>query len=123
MKIKNSLPAKYNRFFYSFFTFLILFLLHFKGTVQGQGLENFCTYYEQRYSHFITLPDRPKSVIFLGDSITDSAEWSELFGDLHVLNRGISGDNTAGVLNRFGEIIQRKPAEVFLMIGIDDLAE
>jgi len=45
-----------------------------------------------------------------------------LFKDKHVKNRGISGDITAGVLNRLPEITSSKPAKVFLLIGINDLA-
>lgn len=46
----------------------------------------------------------------------------ELFDDLHVKNRGITGDITAGVIHRLDEIANRKPAKVFLLIGVNDLA-
>jgi hexosaminidase len=81
------------------------------------------TYYLQRASLFRQLPQTPGDVIFLGNSITDGGEWSEMFNDLHVKNRGISGDISAGVLNRLQEITRRKPARLFLMIGINDLAD
>jgi hexosaminidase len=81
----------------------------------------FSTYYHQRVSHFKTLPTTKESIIFLGDSISDGAEWSELFGNHRVLNRGISGDFTLGILNRLEEVYTRKPAKVFLLIGINDL--
>ncbi|MBU3744488.1 MAG: beta-N-acetylhexosaminidase, partial [Sediminibacterium sp.] len=38
-----------------------------------------------------------------------------------ILNRGISGDYSAGVLNRLPEIYNRKPDKVFLLIGVNDL--
>ncbi len=82
----------------------------------------FSTYYWQRVTHFNTLPATKDDIIFLGNSITDGAEWSELFNDSRIKNRGISGDITAGVLNRLQEITQRKPAKVFLLIGTNDLA-
>ncbi len=82
----------------------------------------FSTYYEQRFTHFKTLPFTKNDIIFLGNSITDGAEWSELFVDNRVKNRGISGDFTAGVINRLDEITARKPAKVFLLIGVNDLA-
>lgn len=81
----------------------------------------FSTYYQQRVSHFRTLPINPGKIIFLGNSITDGAEWSELFGNNNVINRGISGDKTAGIINRLDEITQRKPSKVFLLIGTNDL--
>ena len=83
----------------------------------------FSTYYHQRVSHFATLPRTKNDIIFLGNSITDGAEWSELFNDNHIKNRGISGDFTTGVLNRLDEISIRKPKKVFLLIGINDLAK
>ena len=82
----------------------------------------FGTYYDQRKSLFEVLPDKPKEIIFLGNSITDGCEWMELLNNKHVVNRGISGDVTAGVLNRLDEITSSKPAKVFLLIGINDLA-
>ncbi|MBF9252677.1 family 20 glycosylhydrolase [Pontibacter sp. 172403-2] len=82
----------------------------------------FSTYYHQRVSHFIALPHTEGDIIFLGNSITDGAEWSELFADSHMKNRGISGDVSAGVINRIQEVAERKPAKVFLLIGVNDLA-
>ncbi|WP_205728744.1 family 20 glycosylhydrolase [Flavobacterium ranwuense] len=82
----------------------------------------FSTYYHQRASHFRTLPITKDDIVFLGNSISDGAEWSELFADNRVKNRGISGDISAGVLNRIDEIIIRKPAKVFLLIGVNDLS-
>ncbi len=83
----------------------------------------FSTYYLQRVSHFKTLPQTKDDIIFVGNSITDDAEWSELFNDIHVKNRGISGDITAGVIYRLDEITTREPVKVFLLIGVNDLAK
>jgi lysophospholipase L1-like esterase len=82
----------------------------------------FSTYYQQRLTHFKSLPLTKGDIIFLGNSITDGGEWSELFIDLRAKNRGISGDISAGVLNRLDEVAERSPAKVFLLIGINDLA-
>lgn len=82
----------------------------------------FPTYYHQRVSLFRTLPQTKEDIIFLGNSITDGGEWSEMFNDLKVKNRGISGDFAIGVLNRLDEVYNRKPAKVFLLIGVNDLA-
>ena len=64
----------------------------------------FSTYYHQRVSHFRTLPITKNDIIFVGNSISDGAEWSELFSNSQIKNRGISGDFSAGVLNRIDEI-------------------
>jgi lysophospholipase L1-like esterase len=82
----------------------------------------FTTYYQQRYSLFKSLPYTKDEIIFIGNSITDGGEWSELFNDLRIKNRGISGDFSAGVINRMDEVTKRKPAKAFLMIGVNDLA-
>ena len=79
-------------------------------------------YYDQKLSMFEMMPDQDKEVVWMGDSITDGAEWSELFPDLRTLNRGISSDNTFGMLYRIGEVAKRKPVKLFLLIGINDIA-
>ena len=108
-----------------FIGFLLLLSIYFESGAQLKQPNFpdslFTTYYHQRHSHFKTLPKASGNIIFLGDSISDGAEWSELFGDIRLLNRGISGDFSVGVLNRLEEVYSRKPAKVFLLIGINDL--
>ena len=82
----------------------------------------FSTYYHQRLTLFKSLPQTRGDVIFIGNSITDGGEWSELFNDVRIKNRGISGDISAGIIHRLDEVVQRKPQKVFLMIGTNDLA-
>lgn len=78
--------------------------------------------YFHRKSHFEQQPDRPGSIVFLGDSHVEQAEWHELFGDdPPVLNRGISGDYTAAVLDRLPEVLRHKPRKIFLWVGVNDL--
>ncbi len=83
----------------------------------------FGTYYQQRVTHFATLRQRRQDIVFLGNSITDGAEWGELFADDRIKNRGISGDLSAGVLHRLDQITSGAPAKIFLLIGINDLAK
>ena len=82
----------------------------------------FSTYYHQRVTLFKSLPQTKGDIIFVGNSITDGSEWNELFDDKRIKNRGISGDISAGVIHRLDEVVKRKPAKVFLMIGVNDLA-
>lgn len=82
----------------------------------------FSTYYHQKVSLFRLLPQTKGDIIFLGNSITDGGEWSELFNDSRVKNRGISSDRTISVLNRLDEVYNRFPDKVFLLIGVNDLA-
>jgi len=80
-------------------------------------------YYYHRKEHFETLPNTPKEIIFLGNSITDGAEWFELFdANPRIRNRGIGGDDTDGVLERLNEVTSSQPAQIFIMIGTNDLA-
>ncbi len=58
----------------------------------------------------------------LGNSITEGANWKVLLNDTTIINRGISGDVTFGVLNRIADITERKPSKLFVLIGINDLS-
>ena len=78
-------------------------------------------YYYQKKSLFELLPNQAHEIIFLGDSITDGCEWAELFCNKKIINRGISGDTTDGVLARLGEVLESSPKAVFMMIGVNDL--
>jgi lysophospholipase L1-like esterase len=128
-------------FSYKFILFICIALLGMSLTGNSQIVlptypdSIFNTYYHQRYSLFKSmpnagatlpsggayLPDSKRDIIFLGNSINDGSEWYELFNDIRVKNRGISGDITTGILHRLKEVTSRKPAKVFLMIGINDL--
>ena len=65
-----------------------------------------------------------RSTLFekLGNSITNGCEWHELFNNPNIKNRGISSDVSMGVYDRLDPIIKGKPAKIFLMIGINDIA-
>lgn len=80
-------------------------------------------YYVDKVSHFKNLTNTDTEIIFLGDSITDYCEWSELFGNHKIKNHGISGDRTDGILNRLDEILQAQPQKIFIMVGINDLIQ
>ena len=71
------------------------------------------------YDH---LPDTRNEIVFLGNSITDGAEWYELLGNRRIRNRGISADVTEGILLRLDAITKLKPAKIFIMIGVNDIA-
>ncbi len=62
------------------------------------------------------------NIAMLGDSITDWGEWNELLDRNDIVNRGISGDSTEGVLKRI-EGINSSVTKVFVMIGINDLGK
>ena len=77
------------------------------------------TFWLERVEGFSTF--KPAAdVVFIGDSLTDRAEWAEIFPGVHVANRGLSGDDTAGLLQRLDGIPMARKS--FLMIGINDLS-
>jgi len=78
-------------------------------------------FYRDKKSHFETLPKIERKIMFLGDSLTDLCEWAEILKDDQIINRGICGDTTDGILNRINNIVESKPKKLFLMIGINDL--
>jgi|GEM_PF-915956 len=65
----------------------------------------------------------PNLIIFVGNSITQGCNWSVLFSNPSIINRGVGGDTTKGVLTRLPEILNSKPAKIFLNIGINDLGK
>lgn len=80
------------------------------------------TYYQGRMELFNTLPLQQKGIVFLGNSITERGNWSELLPARKIMNRGIGGDNTFGVLARLDMVVKARPEKVFLLIGINDLS-
>lgn len=81
----------------------------------------FSDYYVQKKDIFEVLDKASTDKVFLGDSITEHGELQEYFPDVTVLNRGITGDISKGVLNRVNEVVDRSPKEVYLMIGVNDI--
>ncbi|MBV5314717.1 MAG: hypothetical protein JZU47_15555 [Prolixibacteraceae bacterium] len=80
------------------------------------------THYFNRINTFKADPLVGGDIVFLGNSITEfGGNWGIRFNSYIVKNRGISGDETQGVLQRLGEIYYSKPSKVFLLIGINDL--
>jgi lysophospholipase L1-like esterase len=80
-------------------------------------------HYAKRIAQFEQEPVVTGKVMFLGNSITEGGKWATLTGDNTVINRGISGDITYGILKRLPDIIIRKPSTLFLLIGINDIAK
>jgi len=100
----------------------ILIILAFFLVIESFAQQDtYSAYYYQRASLYEKLPIDSTDIIFVGNSITDGGEWSELFRDCHVKNRGISGDRTTGIYERLNTILPGKPKKIFLMIGVNDL--
>ena len=78
-------------------------------------------HYSSRLEFFKRMPDQKGEIVFLGNSITEGGKWQELINKKHVVNRGISGDVTYGVIARLDEVLSAKPYKIFLLIGINDM--
>lgn len=86
-----------------------------------KGDKNISPYYLSKVSQFSELKGSDKfSIVMIGDSITDGAEWYELLKNNEVQNRGIGGDTTKGILDRL-DTINKSIKKAFIMIGINDI--
>lgn len=104
---------------------VVLFAIQRLGGLQfmyyrlnNQGLAG---QYEHRKTLYEMLPESKGKIIFLGDSLTEGCEWAELLENPNVLNRGIAGDQTEGILKRLNLVLALQPQKLFLMIGVNDL--
>ena len=78
--------------------------------------------YHSRIAEFENSPIGYEKIVFLGDSITlGIPDWNNAFSIVNIVNRGIAGDTTEGVLARVPEILHYEPQAVFLLIGIHDI--
>ncbi|MEO7216056.1 GDSL-type esterase/lipase family protein [Mucilaginibacter sp.] len=77
----------------------------------------------QRIAIFQKQPIIKGVTIFLGNSITEAGNWGKLLNDTAVLNRGIGGDITYGLLKRLDDITDREPKKLFILIGINDIGK
>lgn len=91
-------------------------------TQKYDTLPNLPEHYLTRMKTFISEPIALGKIMMVGNSITEGGNWRKLLNDSTIINRGISGDVTFGVLNRVDDIVKRKPSKLFLLIGINDLS-
>lgn len=79
------------------------------------------SHYTLRLDFFKKMPNRKNEIVFLGNSLTEGGQWQELTNKKQVINRGISGDVTYGILARLDEVLESKPAKIFLLAGVNDM--
>ena len=77
----------------------------------------------QRIAQFEKEPVVTGRIIFLGNSITEMGDWKKVLNDTTVINRGIGGDITYGVLKRLKDITDRQPSKLFILLGINDIGK
>lgn len=104
----------------------VLFNIFNLGNLCAQTVTWDSTYRPGKYvelvNKFKAEPKSKKDYIFLGNSITAGTDWAKLLNLPQAKNRGISGDISFGVLDRLQDIIDGKPAKIFILIGINDIS-
>jgi lysophospholipase L1-like esterase len=80
-------------------------------------------HYNKRVAQFKSEPIKKNRIMFLGNSITEFGDWKQLLQDSTIINRGIAGDNTFGVLDRLEDVIVRQPRKLFIKVGINDVSQ
>jgi lysophospholipase L1-like esterase len=111
-----------------FFTLLILQApIVAAGQVTNQNLFDTIPFlpdhYRERVALFNKQPVETGKIIFLGNSIIEGGNWPKLTGISSIVNRGIGGDITYGVLQRLDDVIRRQPSKLFILIGINDIGK
>ena len=101
---------------------ITLFVVLFAQISDAQT-QKYSTFYMQRSSLFNKLSITSKDIVFIGNSITNGAEWKELFPQKRGKNRGMSGDNSEGVFDRLDAVVKGKPAKIFILIGVNDISQ
>lgn len=105
-------------------TLVAIFMLAVDAYAQNLKIDSTYAnwYYLQRLAYFNDMPPVKNAIIFLGNSITERGEWQELLAGSKypIINRGIGGDNSFGILARINEVLREKPKAIFLMDGIND---
>jgi lysophospholipase L1-like esterase len=67
------------------------------------------------------LPIKENQIVFAGDSQFQYYDTQEFFPGYTIINRGIAGDNTTGLISRLDAIFTAKPKILVLEIGFNDL--
>jgi lysophospholipase L1-like esterase len=95
--------------------------------LQHNGVPAMHRHTSQFYERMAESPQKDttrRTVVLIGDSITEYGRWNELFPDqskTRIINRGIAADQIEGVKNRLQTIKPYAPDVIALLIGVNDL--
>ncbi len=92
----------------------------FKQVQTQDNVINSSYYWFQKFEIYQGF-DCQNKIVFLGTSLFDDIDMNELFNRNDIVNRGIGGDITHGVLIRVNHYIMQKPKCIFLKIGVNDI--
>lgn len=100
------------------------------AAAQVERIENASSaHWHARVAGFAKETVAPGGIVFLGDSMTERFPLQALLGEATpraLVNRGIGGDKVGGwrywgLLDRLDAVLALQPAQLVLMIGINDL--
>ncbi len=77
--------------------------------------------YKNRITMFAESKITSATIIFFGNSLTFAGDWNTLLRRDSIVNQGIGGDNTLGMLHRLNFVYQLHPKLCFVMAGINDI--
>ncbi|MBO9201914.1 MULTISPECIES: GDSL-type esterase/lipase family protein [Niastella] len=102
---------------------LVLFIFgkrrhHSKGTLEYANHLN-----DEKNTLLQHLSIHKGDVVFIGNSITERFPLNEMFGSIRLKNRGIANNQTRHVLDRIGAVARSQPEQIFIEIGLNDLAQ
>lgn len=91
--------------------------------VFNQNEPRFSSHYINRVNYFDyhSENEAETDIAFVGDSHIELYPWSESLIDHKIINRGIGGDTTFGVIQRLDSILARKPKFIVLLVGVNDI--
>jgi len=108
---------------------LLLLLSYIIGlqciTAQTQIPQSSSKHYNARVSEFENNPQIDSTkIVMLGNSLTENGkDWNAKLCVNNICNYGIIGDNARGMTRRLCQITPFRPKSIFLMCGINDLAQ
>ena len=76
----------------------------------------------QAWTNSLRQMNARSDVVFFGDSQVYYGDFASVFPDKVVCNLGLRGDTIQGMIDRMVQLRILKPKQVFLMVGINDVA-
>ena len=92
-------------------------------TTENLTNPNKVVYNMNRQDIYQHLPIPAGAIVFVGDSHFQLFPVNDFIPLPNVVNRGIGGDVSLGVLQRLGQILQYKPRKIVLEVGVNDILQ
>lgn len=94
---------------------------HVRESLGSKELDTSASYtHRLKVPFHVAYPSR-SDVVMVGDSLTESADWSALFPRCKIANYGIAGDTSWGMLERVDTIISTGASRAIIMLGANDV--